>query len=157
MAKKTIPITSKAVKTIIAERVDFLQKKKELWAEAEEIEKKLEKLHEMHGGGFAGSFGFAHAADRSNATKTGFQNDIPLGRLSELGAEIQAENEAVIAREKKNETINEEVLDEIKKMKAEIESLKKEGKKKPAGDKKKIAGAKKKYEEAKKMYEETKE
>ena len=120
-------ITSDAVKEMIAETAKYLKKRKQIAERASGLEKEL-KMIEENFGGLANSFGFGHASDMSNKTKTGFVNtNTP--RLTQLGAEIQAEMERVKVEEENQKIMSEDLIDEVKKMKEEIEALKQENKK----------------------------
>lgn len=114
-------ITPNSVKIMIAETADYLQKKQEIAKKAEILENELKTLEEGYQG-MAGSFGFANTNGASSKTKTGFQNDFHFSRLSELGAEIQAE----MQKQNSETSLNEDLIDEVKKLKTELETLKKE-------------------------------
>ncbi len=114
-------ITSDSVKQMIAETANYLQKRKDIAKKAEDLENELKTLDESIQG-FAGSFGFANPNGVSSKHKTGFQNDFYFSRLSELGAEIQAEMQKDVA----DAPLNEDLIDEVQKLKAELDSVKKE-------------------------------
>jgi hypothetical protein len=122
-AKNTKVITPEVVKELIAETATYLQKKEEVIKKVLELEAELKVMSENYQG-FAGAFGFATPGDISNKSKTGFVTDSPVGRISQLGAEIEQAMKA--SEPESTPTINEDVMLEISKMKEEIAALKKE-------------------------------
>lgn len=123
--KNTKVITPEVVKELIAETAVYLQKKEEIVKKAIELENELKTISENYQG-FAGAFGFQTPGDVSNRSKTGFVTDSPVGRISQLGAEIEQAMQATETEAITTPTINEDVMLEISKMKEEIEALKKE-------------------------------
>lgn len=130
------PITEGAIKKMIAEKARYYDKRNELWEEAKDIDRKFRDLKESHNS-FASSFGFKTDDDYiTNNYKTGFENDMELPGLSQLGQEIQAAKEKEAqqdSEQSRSEYINQQVLDQFKnqlnEMKEEIDQLKKENKK----------------------------
>ncbi len=126
--KKTI--TEGAVKQMISETAKYMKSKDEIWQKAISLEKELISLNESHRG-FAASFGFASPNDASNSTKTGFAKDSgPISNLSSLGAEIQAAVEAEAAADAEAKSMNEDVMTQLKELRAELADLKSKKKKK---------------------------
>lgn len=124
MAKE---LSQENLKKIIYETAVFNKKKEELWNKAVEIVEELNTLEESHRG-MVGSFGFANPADNSNKTTTGFENNFYASRLSSLGAEIQAAQEAAAAEEAEAAKVNEDLMDTVSELKKQIEDMKKEQK-----------------------------
>ncbi len=126
--KKTI--TEGAVKEMISETAKYMKAKNDIWEKAIALEGELKSLNEAHRG-FAASFGFATPGDASNSTKTGFANDMgPISNLTSLGAEIQAAVEAEAAAEEEAKAMNEDVMTQLKELRAELAELKSTKKKK---------------------------
>jgi len=123
MAKKGL--SQESLKRIIFETAVLNKKKEELWGKAVEIVNELNTLEESHRG-MVGSHGFATPGDNINKTKTGFENEFYVSRLSELGAEIQAAHEAEIAKEQEAAQVNEDLMDTVSELKQQIEDMKKE-------------------------------
>ena len=122
--QKNKTITADSIKKMIAETANYLKKKQEIAKEAEKLENELKTIEESYQG-FANSFGFANNPnDVSHITKTGFKNDFHFSRLSKLGAEIQAEME----KQATENPLNEDLIDEVQKLKSHIENLEKENK-----------------------------
>ena len=111
-------ISPKQLKEGIIKEAQDKVKKKELYGQLMEIESKLKNLHEN---AFIASFGFDSPNDVSSKTKTGFVNDFQAMGLSNVARLAQEFGE-----EEGKENINEDTLDEVAKLKAEIESLQKE-------------------------------
>ena len=110
-------ITPSDIRKAIVEEALVRKEKKQLYESAKTINNRLAQLNEVN---WVGTFGFQSASDNSNKTKTGFVNDFQnISRIAELEREMQAEEEA-------NKTIQEDVVDEMTKLKEEIEALKKE-------------------------------
>ena len=114
MSKKIIsPITIK--QAIVAEAIK-IKRKKELFEAVKQINTELSQLNEV---GMVGSFGFQAANDNINKTKTGFVNDFQnISHVAALAAEMDASD--------KSKAINEDVLDEVAKLKEELQKLKEE-------------------------------
>lgn len=93
-----------------------IKRKRELYEEVMKIENELKELNEASVG-MAGSFGFV--GDTSSKSKTGFVDDNfqNISNIARLEKEFS---------EKDNEPLNEEVIDENEKLKAEIKELKKQ-------------------------------
>ena len=119
--KNTKVITPEVVKELISETTKFLKKREEAKEKLIGLEQELKTIEESYQS-FAGAFGFVAPGDLGNRSKTGFVTDSPVGRVSELGAEI----EQAMKSTDETPSINEDVMDELKKMKAEIAELKKE-------------------------------
>lgn len=108
-------ISPSSIKQAIVEQAIKLKRKTELFEEVKKINSELGQLNEV---GMVGSFGFASASDGMNKTKTGFVNDFQsISHVAELVAEMDAE---------KADTITEDVLDEVAKLKIELQKLKEE-------------------------------
>lgn len=108
-------ISPNAVKQAIIEEAFKLKRKQELYEEVKKINSELASLNENIG--MIGSFGFKSSTDNMNKTKTGFVNDFQnISHIAALTAEMDASDK----------TINEEVLDEVAKLKEEIAKLKEE-------------------------------
>lgn len=105
-------VSPKQLKEAIIVEAKKLQRKKEIFESIMSFEKELGALNE---GGIIGGFGFQADGDMSNQTKTGFVNDFQLSNIARLTDEM-----------KSDEPINEDTLDEIKKLKEELKSLKEE-------------------------------
>jgi len=120
-------LSKESLKKIIIETAILNKKKEELWGKAVEIAKELTTIEEAHRG-MVSSHGFAAPGDTAAKTKTGFENEFYAGRLSSLGAEIQAAHEETIAQEKATEQVNEDLVDTVSELKKQIEDMKKEQK-----------------------------
>lgn len=120
-------LSQESLKKIIFETAVLNKKKEELWGKAVEIVNELETLEEAHRG-MVGSHGFAAPGDTTNKThsKSGFENEFYAGRLSSLGAEIQAAHEATIAQEQNTAQVNEDLVDTVSELKKQIADMKKE-------------------------------
>jgi len=118
MDNKNTKIGPKAIKTAIIAEAKKINRKKELYTKVQEIEKELTTLNE--GLGMVGGYGFAVPGDKSQETKTGFANNDTL--VSGISNIVSLEDEYG----QKEDTINEDTIDEMKKMKEEIEALKSE-------------------------------
>src|ERR1035437_6645557 len=104
MKKVISPI---AVKQAIIEEAFKLKRKNELYEEVKKINSELGKLNE--GIGMVASFGFNSPSDTMNKTKTGFVNNQNISHIAALTAEMDASD--------KLKAINEDVLDEVAKLK----------------------------------------
>jgi len=114
MKKVISPI---AVKQAIIEEAFKLKRKYELYEEVKKINSELGTLSE--GMGMVASFGFNSPNDNMNKTKTGFANDFQnISHVAALAAEMDASDKA--------KSINEDVLDEVAKLKEELQKLKEE-------------------------------
>jgi len=118
---KNKTITAENIKEIIFKTAVYLKERKEIADKALELENELKTLEESYQG-MTGSFGFSSPESASNKSKTGFKNDFYFARLSELGAEIQSE----MQKQNQDNVLNEDLIDEVKKLKSENEALKKE-------------------------------
>ncbi|MEK6829629.1 MAG: hypothetical protein AABY15_05915 [Nanoarchaeota archaeon] len=110
-------VSPNAIKKAIFEEGLRYKRKMELYEEVKKIEKELDELNESSLG-MAGSFGFV--GDKSDTNKHGFvdsqfQNISNIARLEKEFAEADAKK-----------AINEEIVDENAKLKAEIAQLKKQ-------------------------------
>lgn len=109
-------IAPSEIRKAIVEQALIRKEKVQLYESAKNINNRLAQLNEVN---WVGTFGFQSASDNSNKTKTGFVNDFQnISHIAELEREMQAEEE--------NKTIQEDVVDEMTKLKEEIEALKKE-------------------------------
>lgn len=110
-------ISPNAVKQAIIEEAFKLKRKQELYETIKNINTELGQLNEA---GMVGSFGFASPSDSMNRTKTGFVNDFQnISHVAALAAEMDA-------AEKASNPINEDVLDEVAKLKEELQKLREE-------------------------------
>ncbi len=109
-------ISPNTIKKAIIEEAKKTKRKHELYEEVKKINSELALLNEI---GMMASFGFQGSADNMNKTKTGFANDFQnISHVAELAAEMAASEKAP--------TINEDVLDEVAKLKEELKKLKEE-------------------------------
>jgi chromosome segregation ATPase len=116
MSDKKI-ISPNTIKQTIVEEALKLKKKKELYESIKQINSELAQLNEI---GMVGSFGFQGPNDAMNKSKTGFVNDFQnISHVAALAAEMAEE-------EKATAPINEDVLDEVAKLKEELQKLKEE-------------------------------
>lgn len=106
-------ISPNAIKQAIVEGALKEKRKKELFEEVKKINSELEALNEV---GMVASFGFKTPNDAMNISKTGFVNDMNISRIAELSAEMSSDAP----------TMNEDVLDEVAKLKEELKKLKEE-------------------------------
>jgi hypothetical protein len=110
-------ISPNAVKQAIIEEAFKLKRKQELYEAIKTINSELGQLNEA---GMVASFGFATPSDNMNKTKTGFVNDFQnISHVAALAAEMDAADKAA-------SPINEDVLDEVAKLKEELQKLKEE-------------------------------
>ena len=110
-------ISPNTIKQAIIEEAFKLKRKKELFEEVKKINSELAQINE--GVGMVASFGFNSPADNMNKTKTGFVNDFQnISHVAALAAEMDASD--------KSKAINEDVLDEVAKLKEELQKLKEE-------------------------------
>jgi regulator of replication initiation timing len=109
-------VSPNAIKEAILKEGLRIKRKEELYEEVKRIEKELQSLNEASLG-MAGSFGFV--GDMSDNHKHGFVDD-KFQNISNI-----ARLEAEFAESDKKEAINEDIIDENAKLKAEIEDLKK--------------------------------
>lgn len=106
-------ITPSSIKEAIVEEALRIKRKKEIYESVISFNKELKQLNEV---GMVGSFGFQSNSDVSNVSKTGFINDFQnISHIADLEREMGAE-----------QTITEDVVDEVSKLKEEIAALKKE-------------------------------
>ena len=113
----TKKISPETIKQAIIEEAIKTKRKHELFEEVKKIDAELAKLNE--GVTMAGSFGFANPADNMNKTKTGFVSDFQnISHVAALAAEM--------AVSEKTPTINEDVIDEVARLKEELQKLKEE-------------------------------
>lgn len=116
-------VSPNAIKKAIFNEGLRLKRKEELYEEVKRIEKELGTLNEASGNilseiGMAGSFGFV--GDQSDNHKHGFVD----GQFQNISNIARLEQEFAEADNK--ESINEDIIDENSKLKAEIEELKKQ-------------------------------
>lgn len=116
-------VSPNAIKKAIFEEGLRLKRKEELYEEVKRIERELGTLNEASRNilseiGMAGSFGFV--GDKSDNHKHGFVDDT-FQNISNIARLEQEFSEA-----DSKESINEEIIDENSKLKAEIEKLKKQ-------------------------------
>lgn len=110
-------VSPNAIKKAIFEEGLRINRKKELYENVKKIEKELGELNEASLG-MAGSFGFV--GDSSDNHKHGFVDD----QFQNISNIARLEQEFSKADEKP--AINEDIIDENAKLKAEIEELKKQ-------------------------------
>ena len=109
-------ISPNKVKQAIIEEAKKIKRKQELYEEIQKINSELGQLNEV---GMVGTFGFVSPTDAMNKTKTGFVNDFQnISHVAALAAEM--------AESEKSSTMNEDVLDEVAKLKEELQKLKEE-------------------------------
>lgn len=109
-------ITPSSIKAAIVEEALKLKRKKELYESVLSINTELKQLNEV---GWVGTFGFQSPNDVSNKSKTGFVNDFQnISHIAQLERDMQQKDEA--------NTLKEEELNEVNKLKEEIAALKKE-------------------------------
>ena len=104
-----------AIKKAVFEEGLRIKRKEELYEDVKRIEKELSTINEASVG-MAGSFGFV--GDMSDNHKHGFVDD-SFQNISNI-----ARLEAEFAESDKKNSINEDIIDENAKLKAEIEELK---------------------------------
>lgn len=110
-------VSPNAIKRAVFEEGLRIKRKQELHEEVKRIEKELGELNEASVG-MAGSFGFV--GDMSDNHKHGFV-DSQFQNISNI-----ARLEKEFSEEDSKENINEDIVDENTKLKAEIEELKKQ-------------------------------
>jgi len=110
--KKIGPAT---LKQAIIEEALRVKRKKEIFEEAKKLNSELASINENRG--MVASFGFATPNDASNQTKNGFVNDNNLSHITDLAKEMAEET-----------NLQEDVLNEVDKLKEEIAKLKEENK-----------------------------
>jgi len=109
-------ITPSSIKAAIVEEALRLKRKKELYENVLSINTELKQLNEV---GWVGTFGFNNPHDISKKSKTGFVNDFQnISHIAQLERDMQTKDEA--------NTLKEEELNEVNKLKEEIASLKKQ-------------------------------
>lgn len=114
MSNKKIISPNTIKESIVAEALK-LKRKKELYESIKSINSELAQLNEI---GFVGTFGFQSPTDAMNKSKTGFEKDFQnISHVAALAAEM-AENDQA--------PINEDVIDEVAKLKEELQKLKEE-------------------------------
>jgi regulator of replication initiation timing len=116
-------VSPNAIKKAIFAEGLRIKRKEELYEDVKRIEKELETLNEASGNilseiGMAGSFGFV--GDQSDNHKHGFVDD-SFQNISNI-----ARLEKEFAEADNKDSINEDIIDENSKLKAEIEELKKQ-------------------------------
>ena len=110
-------VSPNLIKKAIFEEGLRIKRKMEIYEEVKKIEKELGELNESSMG-MAGSFGFV--GDKSDKHKHGFVDD----QFQNISNIARLEQEFAEADKKK--AINEDIIDENVKLKAEIEQLKKQ-------------------------------
>lgn len=110
-------VSPNAIKKAVFEEGLRLKREKELYEEVMKIEKELGELNEARVG-MAGSFGFV--GDMSDKHKHGFVDDT-FQNISNI-----ARLEQQFSEDENKEAINEEIVEENAKLKAEVEELKKQ-------------------------------
>lgn len=106
-------ISPNKITTVVLEQAKIIKRKKEIYDEVVKFNKELETLDESYQG-MLGTFGFQMDGDISHKTKTGFVNDFQqISRVAELAKEMEAQD-----------TISEDTIDEMAKLKQENEQLK---------------------------------
>ena len=114
-------VSPNAIKKAIFAEGLRIKRKEELYEDVKRIEKELETLNEASGNilseiGMAGSFGFV--GDQSDNHKHGFVDD-SFQNISNI-----ARLEKEFAEADNKDSINEDIIDENSKLKAQIEELK---------------------------------
>ena len=109
-------LTTSVIKNAIVQEALKRKEKKALYESVKEINNKLKQLNEVN---WVGTFGFQSPSDTTNKTKTGFVEDFQdISHIAELEREMREET-----------PLQEEVMDEMTKLKEEIAALKKENEK----------------------------
>jgi len=109
-------ISPNAIKQAIIEEAIKTKRKLELYEEVKKINSELASLNEA---GMVASFGFKAENDAMNISKTGFVEDFQnISHVARLASEM--------AETEKPASINEDVLDEVAKLKEELAKLKEE-------------------------------
>jgi len=109
-------ISPSAIKQAIIEEAIKTKRKLELYEEVKKINSELASLNEA---GMVASFGFNTPADAMNISKTGFVSDFQnISHVARLASEM--------AETEKPASINEDVLDEVAKLKEENKKLQEE-------------------------------
>lgn len=116
-------VSPNAIKKVIFEEGLRIKRKEELYEEIKKIENELGTLNEASGNilseiGMTGSFGFV--GDQSDNHKHGFVD----GDFQNISNIVRLEKEFAEADNKNS--INEDIIDENSKLKAEIKKLKKQ-------------------------------
>jgi hypothetical protein len=109
----TKKIGPETLKKAIIEEALRVKRKAEIYQEALKLNSELAKLNENMG--MIASFGFKTPNDASNHTKNGFVNDKNLAHITDLAKEMAEEP-----------SLQEDVLNEVDKLKEEIAKLKQE-------------------------------
>lgn len=109
-------ISPNLIKQAIIEEAIKTKRKFELYEEVKKINSELATLNEV---GMVASFGFNTPTDAMNISKSGFANDFQnISHVARLASEM--------AETEKPASINEDVLDEVAKLKEELQKLKEE-------------------------------
>lgn len=109
-------ISPSLIKQAIVETAIKTKRKQELFEEVKRIDAELAKLNESS---MTGSFGFANPNDAMNRSKDGFVNDFQnISHIAALAAEMDASDKVA--------SINEDVIDEVAKLKEELKKLQEE-------------------------------
>jgi hypothetical protein len=109
----TKKIGPEKLRQAIIEAALIEKRKKEIYEEAVKLNSELASLNENRA--MIASFGFATPNDASNQTKNGFVNDKNLSHINDLAKEMAEET-----------ALQEDVLNEVDKLKEEIAKLKQE-------------------------------
>jgi hypothetical protein len=107
-------ISPNAIKQAIVEEAIKSKRKQELYEEIKKINSELGQLNEV---GMVGSFGFSAPGDKSQVSKTGFVGTQNISHVAALAAEFAESDKA---------PVNEDVIDEVAKLKEENKKLQEE-------------------------------
>ena len=83
-------ITASLLKEAILKEAKVIKRKQEIFESLKNHEKEIGLLNEM---GMAGTFGFKIDGDRSQGTKTGFQNPLLFSNIHNLASEMEVGGE----------------------------------------------------------------
>jgi hypothetical protein len=117
MEKAAKKINKKDILNIIKEEAEFLVKKDEYLNKVKDLNEEIKNLYENRG--FVGTFGFQ--GDDAQKSKSGFVNPQSISYIAQLEKEFGVQEEKAAEKE---ETLNEDELNEITQLKKENENLK---------------------------------
>lgn len=106
MANKQLSPT--VLKEAVLAEAQVIKRKKEIYAQLEELNEELSRLDER---GMVGTYGFAgNPTDRIHKTKTGFVNDFQkLSHVARLAAEFEEADQKEASIQEENEKLRKEV------------------------------------------------
>jgi hypothetical protein len=112
-------ITASLLKEAILKEAKVIKRKQEIFESLKTIESEIGLLNEM---GMAGTFGFKMDGDRSQVTKTGFQNPVIFSNIQNLGAEMEVGGENKEVKEEDMIKENEALKKELAELKEKLNS-----------------------------------